>query len=55
MRVLRVINSLTIGGAERGVSDNLPIHIDNGFDVDLLLLDGYMTKFKSNLINELLL
>ena len=52
MRVLRVINSLAIGGAERGVSDNLPIHIDNGFDVDLLLLDGYMTKFKSNLINS---
>lgn len=52
MKVLRVINSLDIGGAERGVSDILPVHLKNGLDVDLLLLDGKMTEFKSKLINN---
>ena len=51
-KILRVINSLDIGGAERGVSDILPIHINNGVDIDLLLLDGKETSFKSKLINN---
>ena len=52
MKILRVINSLNIGGAERGVSDILPVHIKNGLDLDLLLIDGKMTNFKSKLIKN---
>jgi glycosyltransferase involved in cell wall biosynthesis len=52
MNVLRVINSLDIGGAERGVSDILPVHIENGLDIELLLLDEKLTDFKSKLIHK---
>ena len=30
MRILRVINSLEMGGAERSIAGNVPIHIKNG-------------------------
>jgi glycosyltransferase involved in cell wall biosynthesis len=40
---------MAYGGAERGVSDLLPIHNQNGFDIDLLLLDGIDHIFKLNL------
>lgn len=49
MKILRVINNLGIGGAERGVVDNLPLHLKNGISIDLLLLDGVKTEFKKSL------
>ena len=49
MKILRVINSLNIGGAERSVIGNVPIHIQNGFDVDVLLLNGKKTHFYEEL------
>lgn len=49
MRVLRVINSLEIGGAERSITTNVPIHIKNGFDMDVLLLNGKKTFFYNDL------
>ncbi|MDB9955032.1 glycosyltransferase [Flavobacteriaceae bacterium] len=45
MKILRVINSLSIGGAERSVTGNIPLHIKNGYEIDLLLLDGEETFF----------
>lgn len=45
MKILRVINSLNIGGAERSVVGNVPIHIQNGFEIDVLLLNGNRTHF----------
>lgn len=49
MRILRVINSLNIGGAERSVVGNVPIHIQNGLEIDVLLLNGNRTHFYNNL------
>ena len=52
MRVLRVINSLNIGGAERSIVENVPIHIKNGIDMDVLLLNGRNTFFLDLLKKE---
>lgn len=49
MKVLRVINSLDFGGAERSIVTNVPIHIENGIDMDVLLLNGKQTFFKDEL------
>lgn len=49
MKVLRVINSLGIGGAERSIVNNVPIHKANGIDMDVLLLDGTRTFFLDEL------
>ncbi|SFI09449.1 glycosyltransferase [Halpernia frigidisoli] len=49
MKILRVINSLNIGGAERSVLGNVPVHIQNGFDVEVLLLNGTKTYFYKEL------
>ena len=45
MRILRVINSLHTGGAERSLSVNVPQHIKNGYLTDVLLLDSTVTSF----------
>lgn len=45
MKVLRVINSLNIGGAERSIVGNVPLHIQNGIDIEVLLLNGKETFF----------
>ncbi len=49
MKILRVINNLGIGGAERGVVGNVPMHIKNGYDIDVLLLNCKETHFLSEL------
>ncbi|HRP90894.1 MAG TPA: glycosyltransferase family 4 protein [Edaphocola sp.] len=49
MKILRVINSLGVGGAERMLSGNVPLHIANGFDMDILTLDGKTSFFKEEL------
>lgn len=49
MRILHVITSLHIGGAERLMVDLLPILRDAGNDVELLLFDGLETPFKKEL------
>lgn len=49
MKILRVINSLGIGGAERSIVNNVPIHKANGLDMDVLLLDGKRTFFLDEL------
>lgn len=52
MKILRVINSLNIGGAERSVVGNIPVHVKNGFAVDVLLLTGARTHFYNELIEK---
>lgn len=52
MRILHVINSLHIGGAEKLVVDLVPLLKQQGFDVDVLLLNGEDTAFKKALINQ---
>lgn len=49
MKILRVINSLHIGGAERSIVGNVPLHINNGYATDVLLLNGEDTFFLKEL------
>lgn len=49
MKVLRVINSLHIGGAERSILNNVPEHVKHGYHMDVLLLNGEATFFKEKL------
>lgn len=49
MKILRVINNLNTGGAERSLETNVPIHIRNGYEMDVLVLDGTVTPFMRNL------
>lgn len=50
MRILHVINSLAIGGAEKLVTDLLPLLKNKGNQVDLLLFNGLETSLKKELI-----
>lgn len=52
MKVLRVINSMGIGGAERSLVNNVPVHVRNGYDMEVLLLDGTRTFFLDELQNS---
>ena len=52
MRILRVINSLNIGGAERSIAGNVPLHVNNGYQTDVLLLDGNPTFFLKDLLKQ---
>lgn len=45
MRILHIINSLDIAGAEKLLVDILPMLKDSGYEADLLLLDGRRTVF----------
>lgn len=52
MKVLQVINSLKIGGAEKLIADIVPLLRDRGHQVDVCLFDGIETDFKKRLLNE---
>lgn len=52
MKILQVISSLHIGGAEKLVSEISPLLRDKGNHVDVLIFDGIETNFKSHLIKE---
>lgn len=41
-----------MGGVERSLETNVPIHIKNGIETDILLLDGTETDFYRNLVNN---
>lgn len=49
MRVLNVITSMRMGGAEKLLTDMLPIMQDKGVKVDLLLFDGVDTALLKSL------
>lgn len=49
MKVLRVINSLGAGGAERSIAGNVPEHVKNGIDMEVLVLCSADTFFLSEL------
>lgn len=52
MKILQVINSLKIGGAEKLIADIVPLLRDRGHQVDVCLFDGIETDFKNRLLNE---
>ena len=49
MRILQVITSLHIGGAEKLIVDMVPLYQELGYQVDVLLFDGTETPFKRQL------
>ncbi len=52
MKILQVITSLHIGGAEKLIADITPLLIKRGIKVDVLAFDGTDTAFKHKLINS---
>ena len=49
MKILQVITSLQIGGAEKLISEIAPMLRDKGNEVDVLAFDGVETYIKSAL------
>ena len=49
MKILQVITSLLIGGAEKLIVDMVPLYRAQGHQVDVLLFDGVDTPFKRQL------
>ena len=49
MKILQVITSLQIGGAEKLISEISPLLRDKGHEVDVLAFDGVETHFKRSL------
>lgn len=49
MKILQVITSLRIGGAEKLITDMVPLFREEGHQVDVLLFDGVETPFKKQL------
>ena len=52
MKILQVITSLHIGGAEKLIVDMVPLYREQGYQVDVLLFDGAETPFKRQLKNS---
>ncbi|AZI19818.1 glycosyltransferase [Chryseobacterium taklimakanense] len=51
MKVLQVINSLAIGGAEKLIRETVPLLVKKGFKVDVVLLNGVKTHLYHELNN----
>lgn len=49
MKVLQVINSLGTGGAEKLIIESLPVYMEKGIQIELLLLDSGETPFYKQL------
>lgn len=52
MRVLQIIDSLGIGGAEKLIVETVPLMVMQGIKVDVLLLNGKQTPFYKELFNK---
>ncbi len=52
MKILQIITSLRIGGAEKLITDMVPLFIEKGHTVDVLLFDGIETFFKQQLLSQ---
>ena len=52
MKILHIITSLHIGGAEKLMVDLLPMFKKKGLNVELLLFDGTRTAFYNKLIDQ---
>ena len=52
MKVLQVINSLGTGGAEKLIIDSLPVYMEKGLEIELLLLNSRETPFLKQLITN---
>lgn len=49
MKVLQIINSLATGGAERLITESIPLYQEKGIQMELLCLNNKLTPFWENL------
>ena len=49
MKILQVITSLRMGGAEKLIADMVPLYREHGYEADVLLFDGSDTPLKKEL------
>ncbi len=49
MKILQVITSLQMGGAEKLIADMVPLYREHGYEVDVMLFDGNDTPLKKEL------
>ena len=49
MKILQVVNSLAVGGAEKLLLETLPLYKEKGVTVDLLVLNGHEYPFMTEL------
>lgn len=52
MKILQVITSLQIGGAEKLITDMVPRYKERGYEVDVLLFNGQNTPFRERLSSK---
>ena len=52
MKVLQLIDSLGVGGAEKLIVSTVPLMVEQGYTVDVLLLNGEQTPFYKELLNK---
>jgi glycosyltransferase involved in cell wall biosynthesis len=52
MKVLHIINDLSSGGAEKLISDTLPLMKKKGVEIELMLLDNTNNVFEDNILNN---
>lgn len=52
MKILQIITSLRTGGAEKLITDMVPLFIEKGHTVDVMLFDGIETSFKQQLLSQ---
>tara|TARA_B110000090_G_C13379372_1_gene445157 strand:- start:418 stop:1518 length:1101 start_codon:yes stop_codon:yes gene_type:complete len=53
MKILQVINSMAMGGAEKLLVDTIPLLEKQGIEVDILLLNGANHPFKTKLVSSM--
>ncbi|MCL1669434.1 glycosyltransferase family 4 protein [Elizabethkingia ursingii] len=51
MKVLQIIGGLGMGGAERLIVETVPLMVENGYKVDVLLLNGEETPLHKQLVS----
>jgi len=52
MKILQIIDGLGIGGAEKLIAETVPLLVDKGFIIDVLLLNGERTHLYEELENR---
>lgn len=52
MKILQIITSIGVGGAEKLLVDSIPLYKNENIEIDLLLLNGNKTPFYDDLVTK---
>ena len=52
MKILHIITSLELGGAEKLLSELIPLQKELGYDVELMILSDINSVFEKDLIKK---